>query len=99
MRSHGSGARLHVMWDEPGPAALVARAPVGPLRAEALPPAVDDRDRRAVRGGDERDLDLGGVGAVEAQVPEVAQPAGWLPVEHLAPVVLDAGRRALVDPP
>src|SRR3954453_11702567 len=99
MRSHGSGARLHVMRDQPGPAALVARAPVGALRAEALPSAVADRDRRAVRRRSERDLDPGRFAAVEAEVPQVAQAVGWLPVEHLAPLVLDAGRRALEDPP
>src|SRR3954469_22717766 len=99
MRSHGSGARLRVMRDQPAPAALVARPSLRALRAEALPAAVDDRHGGSLGRRRERDLDLGRVLAVEAQVPEAPQAARRLPVEHLAPLVLDARRRALGDPP
>ena len=81
------------------PAAAVALPPLLALRAEPLPAAMLDRDRGAVAVRHERDLDLGGVAAVEAQVPEVDEPVRRLPGEHFAPVVLDALRRALVDAP
>jgi len=47
----------------------------------------------------ERDFHLRGVGAVEAQVPQVGEPVRWLPADHLAPVVLGALGGALEDPP
>jgi FAD-linked oxidoreductase len=100
-RSRRLRARPPVVRDEPVPAAAVALAALGAERAEALPAAVHDRHRRAVprRLGRERDLDLGGVGAVEAQVPQVGKSARRLPGDDLAPVVLGAVGRALVDAP
>ena len=48
---------------------------------------------------DPADLDARGVLAVLAQVPEVDEPGRRLPRQHLSPLVLLAGRGALVDPP
>jgi hypothetical protein len=52
---------------------------------------------RLSREGLRCDLDLGRVGAVGAQVPEVRKPARRLPDEHLAPVLLATRRAALED--
>src|SRR3954454_13129911 len=81
-----------VVRHQAAPPALVALA-----LAEALPVRVDDRDRGPLGGGREADLDTRGVLAVLAQVPPVGEAARRVPLEHLAPVVLLAGRRALED--
>src|SRR3954451_184140 len=81
-----------VVRHQAAPAALVALA-----LAEALPVRVDDRDRGALGRRREADLDTRGVLAVLAQVPAIGEPARRIPLEHLAPVVLLAGRRALED--
>src|SRR3954451_19607146 len=81
-----------VVRHQAAPPALVALA-----LAEALPVRVDDRDRGALGRGREADLDTGRVLAVLAQVPPVGEAARRIPLEHLAPVGLLAGRRALED--
>ena len=69
------------------------------LRAEPLPAAMLDLDPGRVTGWDEADLDLGRIGPVSAQVPEVDEPMRRLPGHDLAPLVHVAGRGSLEDPP
>ena len=99
MASFAEAATPHVVREERRPAAVVAVAPVLDPGAERLPAAMLDLDqggRLAVR--QEPDLDLGRVGAVAAEVPQVDESARRLPDRDLAPLVLDAGRRPLEDP-
>ena len=70
--------------------------PSAPSRSQ---PRCSISTRVALPAGDEPDLDLGRIGAVAAQVPEVDEPMRRLPGHHLAPVVLRPGGRALEDPP
>src|SRR6187431_429346 len=56
-----------------------------------------DLDSRAASGRDEPDLDIGGVGAIGAQVPRVREPARRLPDRHPAPVVLVTAARPLEE--
>src|SRR6478672_5689053 len=99
-----SGARRGLRpFDEPRqerrPAAVIPISPGLAFGPERLPAAVLDRDPGAALARRlEADLDLGGVGAVPAEVPQVAEPARRLPDGHLAPVVLDPARRPLEDP-
>ena len=87
------------MREERRPAAVVAVAPGLALGAERLPAAMLDLDEGGrVAALDEPDLDLGRVGSVAAEVPQVDEPARWLPGGDLAPFVLDAGGRPFVDP-
>ena len=70
-----------------------------PFGAERLPAAVLDLDEGGgVVAPDEPDLDLGRVGAIAADVPQVDEPIRRLPGQDLAPFVLDAGGRSFVDP-
>ena len=73
----------------------------GPPRAESLPPGVDDVDAGgAVPAGTKRDLDVGGVGPVAPDVPQVGQPAGGsqatIPPQSIS---VPSGGRSKIRPP
>ena len=59
---------------------------------------LDLDERRRLTLVDEADVDLGRVGAVTAEVPQVGEPARRIPDRHLAPVVLGAVAGPLEDP-
>src|SRR4029079_15934278 len=66
---------------------------------EPLPAAMLDlKAGRDVVGSEEPNLDLGRVGPVASEVPEVTEAERRLPDRDLSPVVLDAARRPLEDP-
>src|SRR3982074_1048971 len=68
--------------------------------SKAFPSPVFDFDLRRRAGQLAKDdLDVSRVLGVGGDVPEIAQPARWLPLNDLAPLDLLAGRCALVDPP
>src|SRR5690349_14440655 len=99
MARRSGRARGAVVGQHAVPPGTVGVAPARSARAEPLPPAVlDVHARRRVALVDEGELDLGGVGAVGAYVPEVGEAMGRLPHGDLAPVDLDAGGGALEDP-
>lgn len=90
------------MWQEPSPATPVAIAAGLADRTEPFPAAVLDLylcRASAPVGWQEADLDLGGIGSVHPQVPLVHQPVGWLPGSDLTPIMFEASRCALEDPP
>src|SRR5437899_3986118 len=78
---------------------MVPGAPRVGFVTERVPASMLDLDEgRVGPAADEPDLHLGRVRAVAPQVPEIGESTGRLPDRHLAPLVLDAGSRAFVDP-
>src|SRR5690348_10113955 len=74
------------------PAGVVAAAQFRSLGAQPFPAAMFDlHSGRGSREIDEHDLDVGGIGAVLTQVPQVAEALGRLPGRDLAPLVDGAG--------
>src|ERR1700682_1776873 len=68
--------------------------------SKAFPSTVFDLDLRRRAGQLAKDdLDVSRVLGVGGYMPEIPQPARWLPLNDLAPLDLLAGRCALVDPP
>jgi hypothetical protein len=85
---------------EAGPAAVVECSLVCSAGAECVPAAVLDLHLRpGLFACGEGDLDLGRVGPVLAQVPEVGDAGGWVPGGDVAPFVFFAFGCALVDAP
>src|SRR5580704_14767125 len=90
------GDLLLVVRQQGLPASLIT---VTPLLAGTFPAPVFDVDAGllgALRV--EADLDLGGVGFIAAEVPEIGQPGGGLPHGDLAPLVFGPVGGAFVDP-
>ncbi len=80
------------------PACVVPGPPELGRFAKPLPASVLDLDPGRDRApGNEADVNLGGTTPVEPEVPQVRQPARGLPYDHLAPVVLGAVGRPLID--
>src|SRR5215475_12365084 len=80
------------------PAGVVASAQFGTLGAQPFPAAVFDlHPGRGSRKVDEHDLDVGGIGAVLTQVPQVAEAFGRLPGRDLSPLVDGPGGGPLED--
>jgi hypothetical protein len=86
------------VWQEPVPPAGVRVAPPPALGAQPLPAMVVDLQHGAADSTmDERQLDVGRVGPVAADVPQVAEAVRRLPAGHLSPVDFATGGRPFVD--
>src|ERR1019366_8619787 len=99
VRRRLDGAAIAEPRDDATPAAVVGVPPLpAALRAESLPAAVLHLDAGHGCGNlDEGDLDVRGVSAVGADVPEVRETTRGFPGRDLAPLALVSGRRSFVD--
>src|ERR1700682_4765412 len=87
------------MWQQSAPTRQIPVATTGTGGPEALPATVLDLHPRSIISfGNERDVDLGGVRPVLAQVPLVDEATRWIPDHDLTPVELIAGGRPFEDP-